>query len=423
MALIDRRILIAAPVEEVWKIISDHHTLPKWRTDCKAVSMLSTKIEGVGSRRRITPHQGKDVIEEITVWYIKLGYEYQVVDSAAYKTFSARLRLQTTPEGTIMQWTILFQLRGILARLWSGRRRLRQITLLTEDSLRRLRRYVEENTSTIDSSYKERAGIRPGPSSEARLEYGAKLVAQEKEKKSTKQQSLTLPKVINIDEPPVKPEDTPAIQTVRPPSFIVEELTPPPTPIASPPKPTIEEPPVAPEDTKPSRLTEEKSASTPLSTPNSAITQFSAATTVQPAPNAPVSRPAEDVDATPSRPHLPSPTAKGDTGEISIWQVFGVRPPSTTTDSPISPSAEPIETRAKEPPMAKSSAVATEKDTLSSSELEKWLRENEPPLQSGASSTVSVHVRITQPRPPIGMRKSHQHKRFKIRGLRLRSKK
>ncbi|NJL94671.1 MAG: SRPBCC family protein [Anaerolineae bacterium] len=116
-ALIVEQILIPASSDAVWSVIADQEQLPRWRQDCQRVSLLSTRQFGVGTRRRCIPPRGKDRVEEITAWYEGLGYEYALIESREYQNWVGRLRLQPVPEGTIVQWTINYQPRGLMGTL------------------------------------------------------------------------------------------------------------------------------------------------------------------------------------------------------------------------------------------------------------------------------------------------------------------
>src|SRR5690606_1181687 len=75
---------------------------------------------GVGMRRRCQNPNGADKIEEMTAWYEGLGYEYRIVDDSQYRQWFARLRLQAVPEGTIVQWTIRYEVKGMVSNLLHG---------------------------------------------------------------------------------------------------------------------------------------------------------------------------------------------------------------------------------------------------------------------------------------------------------------
>ena len=215
----------------VWEILSDHNTLPQWRVDCRAVSILSTHHVGQGVRRRISPQRGKDFLEDFKAWYNGFGYEYQIMDSKSYKYNLSRLRLQATPEGTIVQWTIEYDIKGFWAQLLGGRRRRYLLEKTVIDSLRELRRYVVAKGIPIDDVYRTKAGVQDAPDVEKRAAYGAQLFSQieatEQVEDATgpnKPVTLAAEQPAAIPEPPVRPDDTPSIPLAPPPSFITSQF-------------------------------------------------------------------------------------------------------------------------------------------------------------------------------------------------------
>ena len=169
MALVDQRILIPAPMNVVWEVIADHRQLAKWRRDCKTYSLLSTHHVGVGVRRRVSPPKGKDFIEEFMAWYNNFGYEYKLVDNNKdYKHHLSRIRLQATPEGTIVQWTIEYQVKGFWVNLLGKRRRQYRLERMVVDSLRDLRRHVQSMGVLIGDDYRTKASVQDAPDAEKR---------------------------------------------------------------------------------------------------------------------------------------------------------------------------------------------------------------------------------------------------------------
>ncbi|MEP7284258.1 MAG: SRPBCC family protein [Chloroflexota bacterium] len=168
MSLIDQRILIEAPLEAIWPYVAAPALITKWNRIYKQIQVLSTKSTGVNTRRRCTGENGKSVVEEITAWLENIGYEYHVVDGP-YQTYRGRFRLQAIPEGTIVNWTIEYKLRGPM----SGVRNLisfrRQQEDLMADSLRALRRLVEATGIRLDPSEHARFALQAAPSVEARF--------------------------------------------------------------------------------------------------------------------------------------------------------------------------------------------------------------------------------------------------------------
>lgn len=325
--LIDQRILIPAPVNVIWGVLADQSLLPRWRVDCQQVAILTTRQFGVGMRRRCMTTAGKDKVEEITAWYEGLGYEYNLVDSRAYKSWRGRLRLQAVPEGTIVQWTITYEpsnfLQSLLNRLFGAKSQIEEDCVL---SLRQLRRLVEQMGHTIVAEQRKSRTLQP---------------VQSVVSASQQIQPVTVEQVeVSIaDTKPRKPEGlAEAVKT--PPEAMTPALPLQPiTPKDS--TDSIQAIPAVKTDTSLILDTEPKKEKLPPGMP-----EILKVTPPQGIPKVDVSRLryADEVDdeeelasKTPSsrekivstqiiRPGLPPPTG-ADTGK-SIWEAFGIQPPS-----------------------------------------------------------------------------------------------
>jgi uncharacterized membrane protein len=327
--LIDQRILIPAPPSLVWSLLADQSLLPRWRVDCQAVQILTTRQFGVGMRRRCTAIQGKrgkDKIEEVTVWYEGLGYEYTLVESRTYKNWVGRLRLQAVPDGTIVQWTITYQTRGILNRMLNALGGRAQIEEDLGNSLRQFRRLVESK-GQVGTEVRKRQTLQPVQSIVRSSTQPVRVPREESAADTKPRRPEGLDEAIAAQTVISTPPDAtaPALaQTTMP-------ATPPPVPTVvsdttpTPPKP-IE--PVRAEDLPPG-MPESLKVTPPRGTPKVDISRLRYADEVadNPAIEAPVPR--EDTQRTQIiRPGLPPPTDPGDTGQISIWEAFGIKPPS-----------------------------------------------------------------------------------------------
>lgn len=304
MALIDQRILIPAPMSTVWEILADHTTLSQWRSDCRAVSILSTHHVGQGVRRRISPQRGKDFLEDFKAWYNGFGYEYQVVDSKTYKYNLSRVRLQATPDGTIVQWTIEFDAKGFWAQLLGGRRRRYVLEKTVVESLRELRRYVVSKGVPLDSEYRTKASVQDAPDVQKRAAYGAQLFSQVEATEQVEDATGShKPVIISasespiIQEPPVRVEDTPSIPTAPPPSFITSQFD---VKTPSPDSVTVDE-----EETTSAEVTSDTQPNAPIIVPDvtdsvsievSLVVETEAIATPEIAPT-PTESPSESVDA------------------------------------------------------------------------------------------------------------------------------
>ncbi len=253
MSLIDQRILVIAPVETVWSYVSEPAMLTRWHRGCKQVSVLTTRTIGQGTRRRCVGENGKAVVEEIAAWFEHIGYEYVVVDGP-YREFRGRFRLQAVPEGTIINWTVEYHLRGLLSGVRNVVSFRRYYEDMMADSLRQLRRVVETSGIRLDPDQHARFAMQSAPSVEARASRSSEPSSQPSVPKGTPTKpSAMRPVAVGDDDVPDLPF-TPdvALPTVTrtPPSPPESEtLRTPPLRRSEPLK--ISEPPIAEEDTKP----------------------------------------------------------------------------------------------------------------------------------------------------------------------------
>jgi len=375
--LIDQRILIDAPPEVVWQVISDQSQIAQWDDGCSSVSVLTTQQRGKGVRRRCTLASGKDVIEEIVSWVEGMGYEYQRIEGGPYREYRGRLRLQLGPDGTSVQWTITYAPKGLIGWLRDRLGGQRALSAMVSASLRQLRRQVDALGQRMNDEARARAAIRERLSADERA--AAYAVRQTAEDAAPGAAAPTAPlpaepsfvRELAANEPPVDPtadtqpqESQPAVAatareqtapdaapiaegiplhqrvtpahgtpSVQPSSNVVERPAPhepeppvPPPAAIRPPAPDVPPPPAI---TPPAPDAPEKiDPYARFRRPDEA--EGKAATT--PAEGVRPVEPARESTASPpeseARPGLPPQTPITDTGEISIWDVFGIRRPS-----------------------------------------------------------------------------------------------
>lgn len=419
MPLIDQRILIDAPSEVVWQVISDQSQLAQWHAAYSSVSVLTTQQRGTGVRRRCTLVSGKDVIEEIVSWVEGMGYEYQRIEGGPYREYRGRVRLQLGPDGTSVQWTVTYAPRGLVGRLrdrFGGHKALAETVTA---SLRQLRREVDALGRHMDDQARARAAIRERMSADERAAaYAARQPADTdapaEDAPPTPTPTPAEPSFVRdlaADEPPVDPTAdtqpqepaeldappasaaseeprppaapsapasntlteeeiplhqrvTPArgIPSVQPSSHVVERPAPPPpeppvTPPAEIKPPAAIKPPA--EQSQPAQVPPppEIKPPAPASAEVDPYSRFRRPedgprpTTEAPAPEAtrpgePAPVPASAATVEPEiRPGLPPQTPITDTGEISIWDVFGIRRPSDQDSDALDELIESIQAR------------------------------------------------------------------------------
>ena len=378
MTLIDQRILVDAPPQVVWDYVSDPDKITLWHTGYSKISVLTTQRTGLGTRRRCTlASSGKDIIEEITAWVDGLGYEYVLIEGGPYRSMRARVRLQAVPDGTTVQWTMLYTPKGFLGALknfFGGRRKTQR---MMAESLRQLRRRIDELGLRMDAEYRQRVAMRERLDAAQRAQYQPRHATAETSAVEAAPQTAPAPSPAPQPEPPtIAPPPAPvptaagavpsfvhdllggggeatgeadshvADTEPKPPAGWKEALaeqgiTPPksamPTPQSTPVvtdaplpgDPAISKAPTRPLPPRPEAEVEVPTVSSepdyrrptpPRGIPP--VRQQVVTTPVDPAAPLPAERPM-------GRPaHLPPPTSPRDTGEVSIWEVFGVTPPS-----------------------------------------------------------------------------------------------
>jgi hypothetical protein len=204
---IDHRILIPAGPEIIWETISDISKNPRWQVDCQEVAFLTSLRQGQGTRWRYSNERGREFVAEITAWYNTLGYEYCLVDGAPFKYNQGRIRLQEIAEGTIVQWTFNYELRGML----SGIRTIgtpRNVENGMVDSLWTLWKLITEKDDAEE--HEARSLMRDAPDVEQRANYVARhqggyrpsVAMPEKQEPAVSMPSFT------IQEPPIADDDT-----------------------------------------------------------------------------------------------------------------------------------------------------------------------------------------------------------------------
>lgn len=425
MTLIDQRILIDAPPQIVWDYIADPAKITRWHAAYRSISVLTTQQTGLGTRRRCTMADGsKDTIEQITAWVEGLGYEYTLIEGGRYRSFRGRLRLTAGPDGTTVQWTVTYRPRGPLGALRSLLGGRREMQAMMADSLRRLRRQIDELGLRMDADYRQRVSMRGRLNHSERLEYQRRHAppleaVPEGEGGAAEGMPAAPVPPVPVGEPPLV---APLPAEIVPPPHIVPPASVPPTPVPAfvsdllsadtapadlpgeadteprppaglrevlavfevppplgpvPPAPQIAPPPIAPSPevdealyrapTRPLTSREPDAASAlpvvpgpapeyALPTPPRGIPAVRAGDDPAAAaareaersaePPAPFARSAEPAAPTPprgipsvraalladerppERAHLPPPTPPTDTGELSIWEIFGIKRPS-----------------------------------------------------------------------------------------------
>jgi len=210
MNTIDQRILIPAPPDTVWEYISNIQNNPQWQSDCLDVKFLTTTHRGTGTRWRKTSARGKTHVVEIKTWYERLGYEYEIIDGVSYKSNQGMIRLQDTPEGTIVQWTFHYEPSGILGGMRNTLATKRNIDNTVVESLWALWQHINQLVKTDDSAYTAKSLIREAPDVQERSQYTPRHPSV----LNREGDSEILKPTIQINEPPISQDDTKPRPTV-----------------------------------------------------------------------------------------------------------------------------------------------------------------------------------------------------------------
>lgn len=400
MTIIDHRILIPTSPGAVWGVLSNIQDNTKWQADCRAVSFLTSARTGPGVRWRYSSPGGQEFVVETTAWYDGLGYEYTYVDGAPFRTSKVTIRLQEIPEGTIVQWTLEYETGGFLGGLRDALAVKRHYSTTITNNLKGLWSHIKE-TGRARQEHEAKSLMRDAPDYEARSQYVPRHPSRLNEAPSSSTDIPSIPEPVTISpaipEPPLSKEDTrpnPALKTessAPKPSAPAQDVLVPDRPVepsltrfqrpTTPDLPaeseTLKEPPAS--EPEPSETPPPESA--PMTSPEAvissspkdqtAVTEIPAMTDVPQEPEISQASPAEQPDI--FKPKID--TSKLDTREVSIWDVFGIEPPSKTqqmkavtdqqaVETPLVPSATPVpEVKADTPPAEPTAHVPSGIDT------------------------------------------------------------
>ncbi len=331
MKTIDQRILIAASSEEVWAHISDISNNPSWQIDCASISFLTSLRKGPGVRWRYVNNSGREYVVEATAWYDRIGYEYTFIDGAPFRKSSGVIRLQETPEGTVIQWTFSYEMRGIFGGIRSTLNTRRNLESMMSSSLWELWQHIKES-GNISKTYNSQSLMRDAPDVEERARYKPRHPSTLERPESPEPLPPAIP------EPPISDDDTRPRRSlaVEEPDFLVD------VPNA---EPQIAEnvaltPEVIPEideigvlTPEAERETSETFALTPETEPESAT--LSNEPTIAPPETIPeeiASTPAvKAAETEPYRLPLLDDEVE-DTSRVSVFEVFGLEKPSETQE-------------------------------------------------------------------------------------------
>jgi uncharacterized protein YndB with AHSA1/START domain len=424
MTMIDQRILIPASPDVVWELISDLASNPKWQVDCRSVSFLTSLRDEPGTRWRTTHANGHETVQEITVWYDRLGYEYKYVDGAPYREATGRIRLQEIAEGTVVQWTFTYEMPGVIGGLRNSLGTKRQIEAMMIDSLKGLWRHI--NQAGGSQQFREAKSLmRDALDYEQRAHYKPrhKMVGSGEERPEAPiAQAATKPL---IPEPPISDEDTKPRPSV-----------------ALPKNEPVEIPPVEPIPADPDFLfrpaTLQPETPPPVQRPSVEIAAFQEPKLAEPVTPERVSSELDPQLTTAERRAILD-TSEMDTAKVSIWEVFGLPRPSETQqmravqlqqeEQPTEEAAAPAVEAEETPVVIESEEVSSPwtlvdppaaippADPLPEAVPVELITPSPPPVEVGAATTpVSVQVvKVPTAITHAGLRVVQRRKLVKLR--------
>jgi hypothetical protein len=350
MTQIDHRILIPKSPVQIWELVSDLQRNTEWQVDCESVSILTTKRTGSGVRWRYRATNGREYVLETSAWYDGLGYEYAIVDGVSFRENKGRIRLQEIAEGTVVQWTFSYEVAGVLGGVRNAMSIKRQTESVMIDSLKTLWKVIQK--SAADGPREIKSLMRDAPDYESRAHYRSRHSGKND---ADLQPEDLLPVSLDMSEPPINEEDTrPRVAVVSEAGLgTVDRLDPVqdvPSDYADEVLPVLQEKPLANDGVRFAR---------PVDDSNLIVSRDSTKPPAKAEPVVVVEPPREPEDsATITKPikrePLP-PIPLHDTGEISVFDLFGIPRPSQT--QPMKPvvledevkNVTPVEVRAVEP--------------------------------------------------------------------------
>lgn len=425
MTTIDHRILIPVPQQVVWDYIGNLANNARWQVDCSNLSFLTTRQEGVGTRWRASSERGKEYVVEVRAWYEGLGYEYSFIDRPPFRTAMGRIRLQEIPEGTVVQWTLEYELGGVLGGVRNSLSTGRQIDSAIAQSLKKLYLTLKtDRARIIDPNPVTKSLMRDAPDAEARAQYkprhpshveAKEVEAQPESAPKPETETAVAAERVVIEEPPLTEDDTrptravaavtgtPPAQELGEPAFLADVPAEPTAKAdeAEPPEAvSAETAPLVGERLSHAQMIDVSAIERELddSAQESASVTESITTSGGPIIE---------------EPPLASSDSQGlmDTSKVSIWEVFGLPPPSEAeTAPPDNPAATEVETVTALPPVTpdKSRPPATQKVKAKATAAAP-----EPAAAVSTAAPQAAEAIIQQPR--IGLRLKLRRKLVHLR--------
>ena len=91
---VKKTIVIDAPVQRVWRKISNIVGLPGWVLDVKKTAYLSKKKRGIGTIRLITFDDGSTIEEHIVMWKDGEFFTYIAIEGLPLRAYVATISIK-----------------------------------------------------------------------------------------------------------------------------------------------------------------------------------------------------------------------------------------------------------------------------------------------------------------------------------------
>jgi hypothetical protein len=92
--MVEKRILINATHNKVWKKISNIVSLPEWIDEIKKATYLSKTKLGVGAIRKLTFDDGNVIEEHVVIWNPKNSFSYIATTGLPLRIYHATLSIK-----------------------------------------------------------------------------------------------------------------------------------------------------------------------------------------------------------------------------------------------------------------------------------------------------------------------------------------
>ena len=136
---------IDAPVERVWRKISDIAGLPTWVKDVKRTVYLSKKRKGVGAIRKITFEDDSTIEEHVVAWKQGEYFTYVATEGLPLRAYIATISMESKPGKVQITWKSYVNSKKMTKKQFADF--LGFMGLFYEESLANLKLALEKKTA------------------------------------------------------------------------------------------------------------------------------------------------------------------------------------------------------------------------------------------------------------------------------------